>query len=177
MFSKEEVRCIIDCSEVFIETPSSLEVQAACWSDYKHHCTFKFLIGITPNGLISFISECYGGRASDKFIVTDSKFLRMLEPFDQVMADRGFKIRDDLAMYQASLAIPPSAAKDQQMLGDDVAETSKIANVRIYVEQAIGRLKYFNMLSSVMPVKCVPLCDDILKVCCALCNLLPPLCE
>ena len=94
-----KVRCIIDCSEVFIEPPSSLEVQAACWSDYKHHCTFKFLIGITPNGLISFISECYGGRASDKFIVTDSKFLRMLEPFDQVMADRGFKIRDDLAMY------------------------------------------------------------------------------
>ena len=127
--------------------------------------------------MISFISECYGGRASDKFIVTDSKFLRMLEPFDQVMADRGFKIRDDLAMHQASLAIPPSAAKDQQMLGDDVAETSKIANVRIYVEQAIDRLKYFNMLSSVMPVKCVPLCDDILKVCCALCNLLPPLCE
>jgi hypothetical protein len=172
-----KVRCIIDCSEIFIETPSSLEVQAACWSDYKHHCTFKFLIGITPNGLISFISECYGGRASDKFIVMDSKFLRMLEPYDQVMADRGFKIRDDLAMYQASLAIPPSAAKDQQMLGADVAETSKIANVRIYVEQAIGRLKYFNILSSVMPIKCVPLCDYILTVCCALCNLLPPLCE
>ena len=117
--------------------------------------------------MILFIYECYGGRASDKFIVTDSKFLGMLEPFDQVMADRGFKIRDDLAMYQASLAIPPSAAKDQQMLGDNVAETSKIANVCIYVEQAIGCLKYFNMLSSVMPVKCVPLCDDILKVCCA----------
>ena len=127
--------------------------------------------------MISFISECHGGRASDKFIVTDSKFLRMLEPFDQVMADRSFKTRDDLAMYQASLTIPPSAAKDQQMLGDDVAEASKIANVRVYVEQAIGRLKYFNMLSSVMPVKCVPLCDDILNVCCALCNLLPPLCE
>lgn len=92
-----KVRCIIDCSEIFIETPSSLEVQAACWSDYKHHCTFKFLIGTTPNGLISFISDCYGGRASDKFIVIDSRFTRMLEPFDQVRADRGFKIRDYLA--------------------------------------------------------------------------------
>ena len=90
-----KVQCIIDCSKVFIETPLSLEVQAACWSDYKHHCTFKFLIGITPNGLISFISECYGGRASDKIIVTDSKFLSMVEPFDQIMADRGFKIQDD----------------------------------------------------------------------------------
>lgn len=80
-------------------------------------------------------------------------------------------------MYQASLSIPPSVAKGQQMLSDDVAKTSKIANVRIYVEQAIGRLKYFNILSNVMPISCVPLCDDILKVCCSLCNLLPPLCE
>ena len=80
-------------------------------------------------------------------------------------------------MYQASLAILPSAAKDQQMLRQVVAETSKMANVPIYVEQAIGRLKYFNILSNVMPVKCVPLSNDILKVCSALCNLLPPLCE
>ena len=103
-----KVRCIIDCSEIFMETPSSLEVHAACWSDYKHHCTFKFLIGITPNGLISFIYDCYGGRASDKFIVMNSKFMNRLEPYDQVMADRGFKIRNDLAMFQATLAIPPS---------------------------------------------------------------------
>ena len=54
---------------------------------------------------------------------------------------------------------------------------SKIANVYIYVEQAIGGLKYFNILSNVMPIKCVPLNDDILKVCCALCKLLPPLWE
>ena len=129
-----KVRCIIDCSEVFIETPSSLELQAICWSDYKHHCTFKFLIGITPNGLISFVSDCYGGRASDKFIVMDSRFMNHLESFDQVMADRGFKIRDDLAMYQATLAIPPSTVGNFQMPSRDVLETSRLANVRISVE-------------------------------------------
>jgi hypothetical protein len=41
------VRCIIDCTEVFIETPSSLDTQAQCWSDYKLHCTLKFLVAIT----------------------------------------------------------------------------------------------------------------------------------
>eukprot|EP00795_Rhopilema_esculentum_P007350 gene7350-13081_t len=30
-------RVIIDCTEVFIETPSSLELAAICWSQYKHH--------------------------------------------------------------------------------------------------------------------------------------------
>ena len=172
-----KVRCIIDCSEVFIETPSSLELQAICWSDYKHHCTFKFLIGITSNGLISFVSDCYGGRASNKFIVIDSRFMNHLEPFDQVMADRGFKIRDDLAMYQATLAIPPSTVGNFQMPSRDVLETSRLANVRIYVEQAIGRVKHFKILSHIMPMSCLPLCDDILITCCSLCNLLPPLCE
>ena len=50
-----KVWCIIDCTEVFIETPSSLEIQALCWSDYKHHTTTKFLVCITPTGMISYI--------------------------------------------------------------------------------------------------------------------------
>ena len=91
---------IIDCSQGFIETPSSLELQAICWSYYKHHSTFKFFIGITSNDFISYVSNCCGGRASDKLIVNDSRFVNRLEPYDQVMADRGFKIRDGLAMFQ-----------------------------------------------------------------------------
>lgn len=170
-----KVRCIIDCTEVFIETPSSLEIQALCWSEYKHHTTIKFLVAISPNGMISYVSPCYGGRASDKFIVQKSGFLNYIEPYDQIMADRGFKIREDLMLFQATLAIPPSTTGKQQMLGKDVQETSRIANVRIYVEQAIGRLKNFKMLKDELPITCLPLCDDIVIVCCSLCNLMPPL--
>ena len=61
--------CIIDSTEVFIETLSSLNVQAAMWSEYKHHCRVKLLIGIIPNGAISYLSESYGGRCSDRYIV------------------------------------------------------------------------------------------------------------
>ena len=171
-----KVRCIIDCSEVFIETPSSLELQAQCYSDYKHHTTIKYLVSVTPNGMFSYISPCYGGRASDKFIVKDCGFLRLIEPFDQVMADRGFKIKEDLMMVQAKLAIPPSTLGSLQMTSNDVAETSRIANVRIYVEQAIGRLKTFRILKNEIPVSCLPVCDDIIIVCAACCNLLDPLC-
>ena len=34
---------IIDCTEMFVQTPSSLEVQSLLWSEYKH-CTFQLLI-------------------------------------------------------------------------------------------------------------------------------------
>ena len=106
----------------------------------------KFLIVITPNGAVSWLSPLYGSRASDIHIVRGSGFLGILEPFDQVMADKGFKIKTDLTMKQFSLAIPPSAAKGTQMLPNDVKETSNIANVCIYVEQAIGQLKDFRIL-------------------------------
>ena len=37
-------RVILDCAEVFIERPKSLDCQTAIWSDYKHHNTIRFLV-------------------------------------------------------------------------------------------------------------------------------------
>ena len=132
----------------------------------------KFLIAITLNGAVSWLSPLYGGQVSDIHIVRDSGFLGILEPFDPVMADRGFKIKTELAMKQCNLAIPPSAAEGAQMLSNDVKETSNIANVRIYVEQAIGRLKDFRILKLQQTLLHLPI---ILYVCAALTNLKRPL--
>ena len=171
-----KTRCIIDCFECFTETPSGLNVAATLWSEYKHHYTCKVLVAITPTGAFSYVSPSYGGRASDVHIVRDSGFLNMIEPYDQIMADRGFKIKEDLMMHMASLCIPPSCAASMQMLPSDIRKTSNIANVRIYVEQAIGRLKVFRILKHELCISLLPMVDDIIKVCCSLCNLLPPLC-
>ena len=141
-----KVRCIIDCFECFTETPSGLDLAATMWSEYKHHYTIKVLVAITPTGAISYVSPAYGGRATDIFIVKDSGFLDYLVPYDEVMADRGFKIREELMLRMVSLCIPPSKAASMQMIPDDVRKTSSIANVRIYVEQAIGRMKVFHIL-------------------------------
>ncbi|KAM9391565.1 uncharacterized protein KZ484_003079 [Pholidichthys leucotaenia] len=62
-FSKNCVR-IIDCFEVFIECPSDLKAQAQTWSNYKQHNT-KFLISVTPQGSISFVSNAWGGRVTN----------------------------------------------------------------------------------------------------------------
>ena len=132
-------------------------------------------MAITPNGAISWLSPVYVGRASDKYIVRDSGFYDILEPYDQIMADRGFKIKADLLLKRCYLAIPPSAAKGTQLSKKDVQETSRIANVRIYVEQAIKRIKDFRILKIEQPLLHLPLYDDIVRTCAALTNLLPPL--
>ena len=92
------------------------------------------------------MSPAYGGRATDIFIVKDSGFLDYLVPYDEVMTDRGFKIREELMFRMVSLCIPPSMAASMQMIPADVRKTSTVANVRIYVEQAIGRMNVFHII-------------------------------
>ena len=53
-------RCIIDATELFIQTPSDPQAQQLTFSSYKNHNILKALIGITPSGVISFVSDLYG---------------------------------------------------------------------------------------------------------------------
>ena len=169
------LRCTLDCSETFIQRPRDLKLQAATWSDYKHHNTVKYLVAIVPDGLISFVSNAWGGRATDRYIMQQSGILDLIEPYDLVMADRGFTIREDLLFRQADLEIPPPSSGLQQMARASVIKTKKIANARIHVERAINRIKWFRILSTTLPLSLLLLFDDILLVCAALCNLLDPL--
>lgn len=164
-------RVILDCSEVFIERPKSLNAQAVTWSDYKHHNTLKFLVGIAPTGYITFLSNTYGGRASDRHIVLDSNFLDILERGDQVMADRGFQIKEDLLLKFCSLVVPPGARIKSQFTEKEVKKTKEIANLRIHVERAINRMKTFRLLKTILPITILHLADGIVKTCAALANL------
>ena len=53
---------IIDCFEIFLDCPLNPLARAQTFSSYKHHHTVKYLIGITPQGTVSFISEGWGGK-------------------------------------------------------------------------------------------------------------------
>jgi len=59
-------RIIIDATEFAVERPSSLLSQSGTFSVYKNRNTVKVLVGITPSGAISFVSDCYDGSISDK---------------------------------------------------------------------------------------------------------------
>ena len=171
----KQLRAIIDCSEIFIQTPKDPNLQNATWSNYKHHNTVKFLIAVAPNSAITFISPLYGGRTTDKEITLDSGFLDKCEPYDAIQADKGFNISQDCDARLLSLHIPPGKRGQIQMTKADVKKTKNIANLRILVEQVIRRLKSFSILSNQMPVTLLPSADQIIRVCASLCNLREPI--
>ena len=173
--------CIIDCSEIFIEQPCSYQARAQTYSNYKKHNTVKFLIGITPCGAISFLSKCWGGRATDKCITMNSGFLRLLDPGDVVLADRGFDIGDDIALHGARLEIPAFTRGKKQLSMQEVEYSRRISEVRIHVECVIGLLKNkYTILQGTLPVLLKhkddtdeAFIDKLLTVCAVLVNLSP----
>jgi len=153
---------------------------ASTWSNYKHHNTVKVLLGITPQGVICFVSEWWGGRVSNVHLTEHCGILKKLLPGDAVLADRGFDIADSVGAMQAMLHIPAFTRNKGQLSALEVEETRKIANVQIHVERVIGSVKQkFKILQSTIPIQYVtkqkdrntPLIDRIVRVCCELTNV------
>ncbi|XP_060871942.1 uncharacterized protein LOC132946120 [Metopolophium dirhodum] len=132
------VAVIIDCFEIAIEKPSNLKARAQTWSSYKNKNTVKYLIAITPQGSISYISDGWDGRVSDKHITENCNFLNNLIPGDVVLADRGFTINESVGFHCATLKTPAFTKGLPQLHPCSVEETRKIASVRIHVERIIG---------------------------------------
>ena len=83
-------RVIINGTEIRCQ---SLRLNSELFSSYKNHTTLKGLVGISPGGAITFISQLFSGHISDREIVN--------LPFDRgdsVMADKGFTVEDLLPL-------------------------------------------------------------------------------
>lgn len=87
----------------------------------------KVLIGVTPSGAISFVSEAYEGSISDRKLVKVSRLLKKLEPSDEIMADKGLTIQDLLIPCGIRLNIPAFLQGNTQMAANDVFATKNIA--------------------------------------------------
>lgn len=166
-------RAIIDCTEIKTEQPPNVNQCVFMYSNYKSAYTCKFLIVIAPNGMITFLSKAYGGRSSDSFITNDSGFLNLLEPGDEIMADKGFPgIKTAVGENNSVLVMPPFM-HNGTLTQDEIINTYQIASVRIHVERSIQRVKIYNILQKI-PTELLECIDKIIFLCCVMTNLQPP---
>jgi len=169
-----DCRCIIDCTEVKVEQPNTVEQRVYLYSRYKSNYTIKFLVAINPNGMICFVSKCYGGRSSDSYITNDSGFLKKLEPGDQVLADKGFPgIQTEIENSNSILIMPP-ILHNGRFSETEILETFSIASVRIHIERVFARMKMYGILNK-LKINLLPHVDDIVHICCVLTNLQSPI--
>ncbi|CAF1684178.1 unnamed protein product, partial [Adineta ricciae] len=113
------VRVIIDCTEFEIEQPKNPQAQQNTWSNYKNTNTAKGLIGMSPNGVVSYISSLYGGATSDRALLNmegPGSLIELLENGDQVMSDRGFSF--DRKFSHLKLVHPPFLERQPQLSFD-----------------------------------------------------------
>ncbi|XP_064468691.1 uncharacterized protein LOC135382955 [Ornithodoros turicata] len=163
--------CIIDCTEVQMQRPKKIYARGQSYSHYKGCNTVKCLVAIAPSGFIMFVSNAYGGRASDKFIVDDSQFSDYLYENQEIMADRGFALTASMKEKGVKLNMPAFSKGRHQFPEMEATVSRRISQLRIHVERAINRIKTYRILKSSLPIHHKKLMDSIILVCAGLCNL------
>ncbi|XP_038058996.1 uncharacterized protein LOC119730263 [Patiria miniata] len=163
-------RCIIDCFEFKTERPPTVKSQFLMYSSDKGTYTCKVLVGISPHGLISFLSQTYSGRTTDSQVIIQSGFLDVLEPGDVIVADEGFpEIQTEIAGKQAIVVMPPFAVPHK-----DLKSAYSISSVRVHVERVIQRLRSYSILNGTFPNELLPHVNNIVHMCAVLANLQSP---
>ncbi|XP_028291655.1 uncharacterized protein LOC114454923 isoform X2 [Gouania willdenowi] len=173
---------IIDCFSVPFEEPLSRNNQLQqSFHPGTTHNVLKYLIGVAPQGVVTFVSRGVLGNVSDKSLAEGCGFMCKLLPGDVVLANRNLDIRESVAARGALFRIAGScqeAASENSSLIDSSAET---VIVQRHVERVISMVKQrYAMLTG--PIESpftsasertsnLSTFDKIVQVACALNNL------
>ncbi|KAG8176998.1 hypothetical protein JTE90_006427 [Oedothorax gibbosus] len=138
-----DCRVIIDCTEFKMVQPFNVVEQQLTFSHYKNSNTLKALIGIAPSGGVTFISDLYCGSISDKEFFKRSGLLQLLEKGDIVLADKGFRIEEELIEAEIGLMQPLFLKEKIQFTIEERSKNKLVSCLRVHVERAISRIKVF----------------------------------
>ena len=121
----------------------------------------KYLIGITPQGSVSFISKGWGGRTSDVHLTENSGLLQHLLPGDIILANQGFTIQNSVGLLCAEVKHPPFTRGKALLSRLEVDSSRQLSQVRIHVERVIGAVRQkFMILQSTLPISMVACYDE-----------------
>ncbi|XP_039674495.1 uncharacterized protein LOC120570294 isoform X3 [Perca fluviatilis] len=187
--SHPDCAVIIDCFIVPFEEPVSRgnqqqRVVPSSQGVGTSSNVLKYLIGVAPQGVVTFVSRGVLGNVSDKSLAEGCGFLCKLLPGDVVLASRSLNIADSVAARGALFTIAGSYQGEAHgsSAGSPLANTSsETVSVQRHVERVISMVKQrYAMLTG--PVESpfttvsertsnLSTFDKIVQVACALNNL------
>ena len=166
--SNSKCHVILDFAEAFIEQSQSLNSETYTSLDYKQHNTIKCLVGINPNGFITFLSYCYSDRASDQYITKYSDFLRS---FWTRWPSNGFQIKEELLLHFCS------STKCSNEKLDNFCRSSKKAKLGLTFDSMLNEQLFESKIIEnwkiLLQSQLLQYIDDVLWTCAVLCKFKP----
>ena len=97
--------------------------------------------------------------------------MEKINPWDTLLADKGFNISDLSINKCSKLVIPPFLYDKGKLSNHNAIKTLKITKARIHVDRAIFRIEDFKISENTIALSQKNEPDDILIICAALTNV------
>ncbi len=170
---------LLDAVEIFAQQSSNPNVASTTHSDYKKHCTVKFLAacGLIGEVPAEWVPDGRGGRASDVMMTDHTNILKFVPFGHTCKVDKGFIVNLIAAREGVIVDRPQKRKQNQkQQSAVDTAQTQKIGNTRIIVENVNGGVKTdVRYLNALIPCHQFPIISQIVRIGFLLQNFKKPL--
>ena len=173
-------RIIIDATERAHQRPSDNTEQASMYSGKKKRHTVKNTVLSSPDKIILFVGRTFAGHTHD-YAMLKEEFPPDQPWFENtdVLADLGYQgIRND---YEGDrIEIPAKkprrsrANPNPELSSEEKAGNRALSKVRIFVENAIGGMKRYNILNHPFRNRKDNFVDDVIAICAGLWNMILP---
>lgn len=178
MMDFEDMVCVVDGTEVQVARPVGWERQKVHWSGKKHQHSVNILIVTTLDGRIIYHSswKC-GNQLTDQAAWNNDRLReRFLQKDYGIGGDGGFYFNRKLDNEHIKGFKPRRGRKGNTLTDEDITWNRKFSQMRVIVENAIGRLKKWRVLKGVYRhlkgERSQLDLNNIVTICCALTNRL-----
>ncbi|CAM1297957.1 Uncharacterised protein r2_g726 [Pycnogonum litorale] len=136
-------RIVLDCTEFEVCQPKCLNCRIKTYSHYKGRHTLKLLVDGSPSGVITFVSNCFGDRSSDKAITAKSGVIEKLERYvDDVMVDKHFFIDQLCAEHNIGLIRPVFSGRQISFQNQQLFQRTTLLEHGFTLKGQFSVLKY-----------------------------------
>lgn len=174
-----KIAFILHLFEIPTEAPSDKQLSAELTGSSGH--SLKYLIGVTPYGTISLISELPPNLTGYEVLTENSELLENVLPGDVIMTGSDFL--GDSCVKKKKGEIRAYKKTDNKLVPIDIGKTSNVTRLRNNIKSTIALLKQkYTILRGPVPMSVLSHKDGdsytaiekILCVCCCFINMCAP---
>lgn len=142
-----DLKVIVDGTEQPLERPKNQDKQRRYYSGKKKRHTIKKQVTVNRDGLILSVSPAAEGKRHDYKVFQDNHTMEELIPKEvEALLDSGYQgVQKDHP--ERKIHLPKKATKLHPLGEEAKALNRALSSERVRVEHAIGRLKFFKILS------------------------------